>query len=138
MGNKKEKEKKKRAGADGWEDYLREIGEADGDGRIEYVPDMDGEEMLERHEMMRFFQSCEVPPETEDRINRLLKRLPCREENVVSWIFTRGMSVAEVAEELGVSRNAVRITKSRALKKLKAMIGAEIPGRDKKPTKTEL
>lgn len=55
-------------------------------------------------------------------VRSYLEALPQRERDVLEKEFLNGLSVSEIAREWGISEGAVRMTKSRAINKLRAIV----------------
>lgn len=60
-----------------------------------------------------------VEPDEVDRVRRAIRRLTPRQAKVIRMRFYAGMTLAEVAGDLGVSAEAVRILQARATEKLR-------------------
>lgn len=58
-------------------------------------------------------------------IRSVLERLPARERQVVEGLFLEGRSPAELASRLGLDAGSVRMTKSRAIKRLRDIFESE-------------
>jgi RNA polymerase sigma-70 factor, ECF subfamily len=55
-------------------------------------------------------------------VRSYLEALPQRERDVLEKEFLDGLSVSEIARDWGISEGAVRMTKSRAINKLRAIV----------------
>lgn len=58
-------------------------------------------------------------------VRSYLEHLGDRERQVLEWDLIDGLSTDEIAQRLGITAGAVRTTKSRALEKLRGIIGRE-------------
>lgn len=63
-----------------------------------------------------------------DRIERAMARLSDVDREVIALSRVEGLSLAEVGERMGRSRNAVALLLSRALRKLRALLDADGAG----------
>lgn len=71
-----------------------------------------------------------VGAETQDLVERALATLSADDREVITLARVQGLSLQEIAERVGRTRNAVALLLSRALRKLKAAMG-EADGDDR-------
>lgn len=82
-------------------------------------------------------EAPELADSLEDVDNAILVRsyleaLPQREREVLEKEFLDGLSVSEIARAWGISEGAVRMTKSRAINKLRAIVHKGLSGSEEK------
>lgn len=115
-----------------WKIFLRAVGETPKKDKVTltFVADMDTEEILEKGEILRFFQQRRYKPHLEAPLREALDGLPLKQMAVLHGIFWRSLTEKEVAREMNCTVNSVRILKSKGIKFLrKALInrkGGEI------------
>lgn len=94
-----------------------------------------------RERMLVPLEGIEEAPELADSLedvdNAILVRsyleaLPQREREVLEKEFLDGLSVSEIARAWGISQGAVRMTKSRAINKLRAIVHKGLSGGEEK------
>ena len=63
-----------------------------------------------------------------ERVRRLIRRLPAKYREVVVLRYLEGLSVEDVGEVLGLSRNAVDVRLNRARRRMKQDLGEALEG----------
>src|SRR5262245_10322172 len=69
----------------------------------------------------------------QERLDRALEQLGETDREVITLARLQGLSLLEVAERMGRTRNAIALLLSRALRKLKAAMDGNVPGKAPEP-----
>jgi len=79
---------------------------------------------IERKEEQRFLVDDRFEKRQEDysRLQHALSQLPARDREIVLALKADGQSVAEVAQELAMTKTGIRVRAHRALKKLRRIL----------------
>ena len=120
------KDKNKNA-VEAWSRFLDEDVGIVQDEKLVFVSSMDTGDMPGRAEFLEFIREGVSDPESEASLAAAMERLTCLEETVLRGLYWKDMGTARVAEELKIGSEAVRMTKSRALKKLRKIMSSQRP-----------
>ena len=114
-----------------WDNYVKDVEQQEAEERekepFDYFPNMDNPLMVERAELLRFFQSS-PDCEHQQNLQQGLASLPFFQRVVLRGYFEAELTTKAIAKELNTSQNSVRKAKSRAMKKLRSFLMSKKEG----------
>ena len=111
-----------------WEEVLQEHLVEKPKDEVACSPDiMDGEQMLEKAELLKSLQNLQYLPELREPLRNALDRLPLCQSAVLDGLFWREMSLEEIARAMNKKKNAIKVLRSKGIENLKKALRTARP-----------